>query len=489
MELPKLKDAFDGLHSWGWHGEEESDRKARIEALKHELSDCSGNIWEQMHRLRSFYCESDLDRKVRDAALGKLKENNQILFAWIMELPYPGMQYKMVELLSRQKQLGAFLQYAVGQENPNTFVILCAYSIYISDIESQLAATYGESEEQLAHIRDEGMGTILQGLTQLDAESYLIVSLTILSNEWIMDEDKYPCAFLSRNQIAKQVVDKFATTEKAREILHRQEWTEGRAGIFGRLKLLIEWECNKGFDLREEYSYLWDCLHSWLVKEDTYIFFGQSRENDNLMLLWFTAYLLHMELNPAKKFKELLSGYDVRMDGWRSDISMNLHRRQQRYFLLTVGAMAAEWLNNDDKRNEAYPLYKLVCEEGILALCSYNDTTEHETNFWAQYWARAKMLIPPPKYDEAKDMLVKCFRELYLPDDMLTITEQMIGNADATFVKAFFNREFTDEILQIIEEELKFREHENEFFEKRIKIGWHRYRDLSRRLLVKECKD
>ena len=99
------------------------------------------------------------------------------------------------------------------------------------------------------------------------------------------------------------------------------------------------------------------------------------------------------------------------------------------------------------------------------------------------------MLIPPPKYDEAKDMLVKCFRELYLPDDMLTITEQMIGNADATFVKAFFNREFTDEILQIIEEELKFREHENEFFEKRIKIGWHRYRDLSRRLLVKECKD
>ena len=228
MELPKLKDAFDGLHSWGWHGEEESDRKARIEALKHELSDCSGNIWEQMHRLRSFYCESDLDRKVRDAALGKLKENNQILFAWIMELPYPGMQYKMVELLSRQKQLGAFLQYAAGQEKTNTFVILCAYSIYISDIESQLAATYGESEEQLAHIRDEGMGTILQGLTQLDAESYLIVSLTILSNEWIMDEDKYPCAFLSRNQIAKQVVDKFATTEKAREILHRQEWTEGR---------------------------------------------------------------------------------------------------------------------------------------------------------------------------------------------------------------------------------------------------------------------
>lgn len=122
----------------------------------------------------------------------------------------------------------------------------------------------------------------------------------------------------------------------------------------------------------------------------------------------------------------------------------------------------------------------MVGEEGILVLRSYNDTTEHEMNFLAQYWASAKMLIPSEKYDEAKNMLVECFRELCLPDDMLTIVEQMIRNVDANFIKKFFSKEFSEIILQIIQKELKFGDHENEIFDERKKIGWQRYLELNR---------
>ena len=483
MDLPRLQDEFDGLHSWEWHGEDELDRKARIEALHHELSDCNGNIWEQMHRLRPFFEESELDKEVRNAVLEQLNDDSRKLFAWLTNIPYPGMQYKIVEVLSRKGQVEDLLKYMAVQEKTNVLLILCAYCSYISCVESQLAVGYGKPDEQLVSNRKERIAIILQVLSKLKKECYLEVVLSILSNEWIMDEHKRPCAFLSRNQLAKQVAEKFANIEEAREILHRREWSEGRAGVFGRLKLLAEWECEKELDLQEEYTYIWQCLNSWLISKDTYIFFGKSFENDNLMLLWLTAYLLHMDTEPAEKFKKLLSVYDVRLDGWRSDFSSNLHKRQQRYFLLTVGAMAAEWLHAGDRSTAAYPLYVLAGEEGILALRSYSDTTEHETNFWAQYWARAKMLIPTEKYGEAGDMLKECCRELYFPDDMLTVIEQMIENANEDFIEEFFNKEFSEKILKIIEEEMKFRENENEFFDKRIKICWQRYRKLCMILL------
>ncbi|MCI1751029.1 MAG: hypothetical protein LKI17_06885 [Megasphaera cerevisiae] len=475
----KFQDAFDGvsndmLYSSGL----KEDRQAFIEEIEQSFKKYEADSWTYVREVCRVYDTGILTSSMNSRCQKVLNSNQDEWFRWVSNIPYLGIQNMFLYNAPSLQCLTSFLTFIQvsnlqGEKAERLVIlILMTYMDKLMRIDQNIRWQNRQSDRKFTwdntkweQESSEYIKGFVKKFCEFPKKMLLSIICSVLSNVWIVDGEKKKYEFQMRNEIVEQIATKYTQEDDIEFIIKKLPWKQGKSAVFHRLLLYTEWDTNLQIDLHTYHTVLWNMVIKWLSRKDTYIYFYTNHKNDDLLLMWLCGKLLADADDTMGQIKSMESKYDKRIDGWQYDADQTYHMKIEQYFFLSVGAMAAEWMNKYD-HSLAREIFWHIFEKGQTAIYNYHCESENELDFLKQLWSRYSLFITEPVSDADRDKLLRAFRLMRNMQYKLISLRVLLLNLDKKQKCYLFQKSFNEAILKILDDEMEFIQYRNEKFDK-----------------------
>jgi len=234
------------------------------------------------------------------------------------------------------------------------------------------------------------------------------VAIALLRNITVRNIEKDRVILETRKTIISLLTRYFSQGTECLHILLTNKLTQ--TSLNNGILFLYEGEVEEP---RESYMMVWEAYLK-LIETQTF-YMGTSftdKNEDNFTLTWLLGGTLsHLDL-PTNKLKDAFDNIMVATEGWDFESDVFVSSIPKISHLLTVGAMATEWLYKINKQDEAIELYDFVFKKSHNWLRSIHDYyPDSISTLLTEVWARLK-LIHPSDYNEVALEEIKLIDQL-----------------------------------------------------------------------------
>lgn len=154
---------------------------------------------------------------------------------------------------------------------------------------------------------------------------------------------------------------------------------------------------------------LWDAYLELLKQERFYWDTNLKEQEDDFLLLWLMGGVLSEFSNPEIVLEEAVRSLNAETEGWKFQTGTFYALNRKVVHMLIIGAMAADWLHQNQKQENAQRLFSFVFQEANQRIRLLMEHDHEEFNpLIIQVWTRLMMIFPDKyvqmAYDAANDM-------------------------------------------------------------------------------------
>ena len=442
------------------------EEKAVISDLEENLTPFKNSPWEYAEQINRIYGTCNLTTPVFEQCIRVMKTNENKWFEWLASIPYAGIQSIFLHYSQSIQCLISFIRYLQQHQEETkqrdyliALVILELNNKLLQidrNIEFENHSWQKRFEWNVFKWEDEADNYITDFtsiLFQLPKEQLHRLLFTMLSHLWVYNARRNKFENKIRNKILEKLVTQLQKEEDIKAFLLNSNWHSSKSTLLHKLLIYVQWtiEQNKKNNVCAEL--LWQQAIACLETKKTYFYYEQP---DEQTFSWVFAKLLADEPDPLKKITIILKRYRQRFGVWCRDYEQVFQMQRARYFFLTVGAMATEWLLREKNYDMANYIIRFIFKESQLVTDDLPEHTADELNFLQQFWARyALFQTYETSMEDAKLMLTTL-------DSITTIDYRLI--AITVFLKnlapknkgPWFNELFAKNILTIIDKDMRF---------------------------------
>lgn len=477
-QLFEFRDPFDGLYSFmgGSHGQEERV----IMHLKQQLADCEDDAWKYMCEIGHIYQNYDLRDYVYEQCQILLSTAEAEWFSWVESIPYEGIQSLLIHRIPSMEGLQAFLEFLSTnacclndlQKRARLMVLLIMeFQEKLNRIKSNIEIWQRRYKTKYIlepdvlkrwEIEDaERAEKFAQTFCSFPKEQWTCAFFSMMNSFWNTAEQKRaPYAGMMRNEIIASVTQKYHDAQGISVILREHSWAVNKSSVLHRLLLYAEWSTSAHIDLSSYQGDLWKAIMDLLMGN---LYFHYSQQDD-LLFPWLCGKLLSDDNEPQKRLEDMLQRYHVRIGGWKFNYEMFAKQGRNHFFLLTVGAMSAEHLRDQDMVR-ARTVFDYVFREGNYALDTYYHETPDELQFLVQTWSRRALFLSNPISSQEADEILYALNRIDSLGYKLNAIDNLFLNLDEDQKRNPQNKKLWEAIVRVLDEDLAFENHRNEYFD------------------------
>lgn len=380
---------------------DEEDEKSTIDELEESLSGFRDSSWKYAQQIFHYYDTCHLTTPVYEQCMRILKADEETWFKWVDSIPFSGIQCVFLQYAPSIQCLISFMQYLLQQREKTekreyllamvTLFFIEKLKIIGRNLQSNNVSKIKKINWNLDEWETEADGYItafINLLFQWPQEQLEGFVLSFFSNIWVYDNKRAKIEKKIRNMMLEQLVSNLLTAEDIKAVLFNPRWENTKSAILHKLLIYVEWTLEQNKRSNDCNHLLWEQVIACLETENTYLHYNQP---DDQLFSWIFGKLLAEEPAPLEKIKSILDRYHQRYGVWDRDYEQVFQFQRARFFFLTTGAMASEWLLREEttvKKNVANKMIQYIFDESQLVIDGFYDGAKDELNFLQQFWAR-----------------------------------------------------------------------------------------------------
>ena len=467
---------FGGMFDYVLHHEEEEKGIRNFEETFNSYKD---NPWQYADYISRCYDTCNFYPPVYEQCINILTTDENKWFEWIVSIPYAGIQRIFLQYAPSLQCLLHFVHYL--QKHPDkTRNREYLISLLILEFIHKLKQIDGNIETENRSLRkafiwdfnkwetesDSYISEFTDVLFQLPPEQLKNILLSMLSSIWVYDarRNKYDKKF--RDKVLELVVDPLQTATEVESLIKDNHWNTTKSAILHKLLIYVQWSLNQNKKSNTCAELLWKQIVACLETEKTYLYYEQP---DEKTLSWIFAKLLADEQKPLQKIESILKRYHQRYGIWNRDYENAFQMERSRYFFLTIGAMASEWLLQDERykleesaSHPARSMINYIFNEGQLVIDGFLNNSKDELNFLVQFWARMALFQTKETTENEANKMLNSFNSIEDIDFQLTAILVFLKNLTTDNIGPWYRDVFAKGILGIIKKDIEILDHWNQ---------------------------
>lgn len=455
--------------------------------LNETKENSQGNLWKYLRDVQHLYEGSHLSKQARTWNLELLGKSQNIWFSWVERIPYPGIQEYCLFYAPSLDCLIDFMIY-LGEENAEQeagkvdgeqqrmLVMLLIHSFidHMVTIEGNMEwdnrmnrspekwdIDHWKNEETSAYIKE-----FINALLSLPQDIMEKTLYEMLSDEWIFEKknlrDQYRKKF--RDAFLELIVEHYQ--ENLTAIIQSDLWESSKAALHHRLAFYCYWSDANDSVLPETGQKLREVLWSeWknIMLSDIYIVHMIYTSEDGFWLLWLSGKLLSDEGDVRQCFDRLLSGINMRLDGWNKKYEKSRASSDIIFCIFTVAAMAAEWKHaRTNEAEKAEDFYWYIFEKVNRFVRGNRYLDEVAEISLLQIWSRMVLLAKQNPFTSRKDFIWENIRNIDIYEYRVHILDVLLYNINRKNLKWAWDENLKKNLLSMMSEEKEILEKERE---------------------------
>ncbi len=462
---------------------DEEDEKTTIIELEKSLNGFRNSTWKYAEQVFHFYDTCHLISPVFEQCMRVLKADEETWFRWINGIPFTGIQCVFLQYSPSIQCLISFMQYLLQQpeESEKRDYLLSLVTLFFNEklktLERNLQTANASKLKEFEWNLDEWemetdyyITKFVNLIFQLPEEQFKNLIFSFLSNIWINDKSRNKIENALKIKILKQYVAFLHTEEDVKTILFDTRWENNKNAILHKLFIYVEWTLEQNKKSYDCSHLLWQDVIACLETKSTYLHYNQP---DDQLFSWIFGKLLADEPNPLGKIKSILVRYHQRYGVWNRDFEQVFQFQRARFFFLTTGAMAAEWLLREETQTQAETEYPVKCklademiqyifDESRLVIDGFIDGTKDELNFLQQFWARYALFQTRNTTEEETNKMLEALYSIDSIEYRFIAISDFLSNLAKENKGSWYYDIFAKRLLIIIEQDIEIVKYWNE---------------------------
>lgn len=438
---------------------------ALISDLEESLAPFKNIPWEYSEQINRIYDTCNLTTPVFEQCIRVMKTNENKWFEWLASIQYAGIQSVFLQYVQSIQCLISFIGYLQQHQEETkqrdyliALVILELNNKLLQidrNIEFENRSWQKRFEWNVPKWEEESDNYITDFtniLFQFPKEQLHRLILSMLSHLWVYNARRNKFENKIRNIILEKLVAQLQNEEVIKAFLLNSNWHSSKSALLHKLLIYVQWtiEHNKKSNACAES--LWQQAIACLETKKTYFYYEQP---DEQTFSWVFAKLLADEPDSLKKITNILKRYRQRFGVWCRDYEQVFQMQRARYFFLTVGAMATEWLFREKRNNIANTIIHFIFKESQLITDDLPEHTADELNFLQQFWARFALFQTYKTSMEDTKLMLATLDSITTVDHRLIAITVFLKNLASENRGPWFNELFAKNIQTIIDKDMK----------------------------------
>lgn len=402
-EMPFYQHPLELVYTWGYY-QEKQYWDGFSDFIKVE-EDQANDTWELIKSIMPFDNEFRLKPVVQFKTDLLYRYDKKVWVDWIHTLPFLHMKDAALGRIGNLDELMELLRYSVQQNNEEiTALLIRKYLELVKRITVNLEQYSAGVKNQLDGWTKEELPMYMNDITKIlmgeNQPLGIRLTLSIIRQIKVRDyqkdrvEDELRKAFIAGLAEQGEVEIQSFLNEPISQGL-----------LIGAL--LFYYKRDQGVS-EDSINLLWEAYLSLLKQERFYWDIGLSEQEDDFHLLWMLGGVLAEFEDGVFILNTAQDSLNARTEGWQFDRESFFRLNRKVVHLLIIGAMASDWLSQQDKQDKSQTLYDFVFAETNTRIRQLPD---HEFNEFdpliRQVWSRLIMIYPnsftQKAYDAAKD--------------------------------------------------------------------------------------